>query len=60
MRRFLKIALGSASELHSQLLLARDLKYLLPPQAEEVMQEITGIRGMLYSLCKRLKIAVSR
>ena len=57
MRRFLKIALGSASELHYQLLLARDLEYLLPPQAEEAMQEITGIRGMLYSLCKRLKDA---
>jgi four helix bundle protein len=55
MRRFLKFALGSASELHYQLLLARDLEYLLPAQAEELMQEITGIRGMLYSLIKRLK-----
>jgi len=55
MRRFLKFALGSASELHYQLLLARDLEYLLPAQAEELMQEITGISGMLYSLIKRLK-----
>jgi four helix bundle protein len=57
MRRFLKIALGSASELHSQLLLARDLGYLSPLPAEEMMKEITGIRGMLYSLCSRLKTA---
>jgi four helix bundle protein len=55
LRRFVKIALGSASELHYQLLLARDLEYLQPAQAEELMQEITGIRGMLYSLSKRLK-----
>jgi four helix bundle protein len=54
MRRFLKIALGSASELQYQLLLARDLDYLRPPQAEEVMHEITGIRGMLSALSKRL------
>ncbi len=55
LRRFVKIALGSASELHYQLLLARDLDYLQSPQAEELMQEITGIRGMLYSLSRRLK-----
>jgi four helix bundle protein len=57
MRRFLKIALGSASELHCQLLLARDLEFLSPAQAEDMMREVTGIRGMLYSLCSRLKSA---
>jgi four helix bundle protein len=55
MRRFVKIALGSASELHYQLLLARDLAYLSALEAEELMQEITEIRAMLYSLSKRLK-----
>jgi four helix bundle protein len=59
MRRFLKIALGSASEVHYQLLLARDLEYLLPAQAEELMKEITGIRGMLHSLIKRLNTSGS-
>jgi four helix bundle protein len=54
MRRFLKIALGSASELHCQVLLARDLEYLPPAVAENVMEEITEVRGMLYSLCRRL------
>jgi len=55
LRRFVKIALGSASELHYQLLLAPDLDYLQAAQAEEMMQETTEIRAMLYSLSKRLK-----
>jgi four helix bundle protein len=54
MRRFLKIALGSAFELHYQLLLARDLTYLPAPQANEAIEEILRIRGMLYSLTQRL------
>ena len=54
MRRFLKIALGSASELHYHLLLARDLEYLSPAHADEMMGEVGGIRGMLQALCKRL------
>ena len=36
----MKIALGSASELHYQLLLARDLDYLQAAQAEEMMQRL--------------------
>jgi four helix bundle protein len=55
LRRFVKIALGSASELHYQLLLARDLDYLQAAQAEEMMQETTEIRAMLSSLSKRLQ-----
>ena len=51
----MKIALGSASELHYQLLLGRDLDYLPAAQAEEMMQETTEIRAMLSSLSKRLQ-----
>jgi 23S rRNA-intervening sequence protein len=31
------------------------LEYLPQSQADEIMREITGIRGMLSSLCNRLK-----
>jgi four helix bundle protein len=55
LRRFLKIAQGSAFELHYQLLLARDLTYLPVPQADELMEETLRIRGMLYSLTLRLR-----
>jgi len=55
LRRFVKIALGSASELHYQILLARDLDYLTPAKAEEMMQATAEIRAMLSSLIKRLK-----
>jgi len=55
MRRFLKIALGSAFELHYQVLLARDLTYLPAPEADELIEEILRIRAMLYSLAQRLR-----
>ncbi len=51
-RRFLAIALGSATELQHHLLLARDLGYLDPPQhgglesaVEEVRRLIRGLAG---------------
>jgi four helix bundle protein len=55
LRRFLKIAQGSAFELHYQLLLARDLTYLPAPEADELMEETLRIRAMLYSLARRLR-----
>jgi four helix bundle protein len=47
--------LGSAFELHYQLLLARDLSYLPASEADEFIEETLRIRGMLYSLTVRLR-----
>src|SRR6266496_4092054 len=45
--RFCIIARGSASELEYQLLLARDLKLLLPNDYEELSQRTVEIKRML-------------
>jgi four helix bundle protein len=47
--------MGSAFELHYQLLLARDLTYLPAPEADELIEDTLRIRGMLYSLILRLR-----
>jgi four helix bundle protein len=52
--RFLRIALGSLSELEYHLLLARDLGYLNPADFAEVANEAEVIKRMLRSLVARL------
>ena len=39
--RFVQIALGSASELEYQILLSRDLGYIVPNQHDVVMEKMT-------------------
>jgi four helix bundle protein len=53
--RFLGIALGSASELEYQLLLARDLGYLNLTDYDEAAGEIVEVKRMLGGLITRLK-----
>jgi four helix bundle protein len=48
--RSIQIAMGSASELEYQLLLARDLKYLLATEHVELESELIEIRKMLNAL----------
>lgn len=55
-RRFLLIALGSASELEYHLLLAADLGHLERPVHIQMNTEVTGVKRMLAGLLKRLKV----
>jgi len=53
--RFLNIAMGSASELEYQLLLAGDLKLLDPDQYQALSADVIEVKRMLASLFRRLK-----
>jgi four helix bundle protein len=53
--RFLRIALGSASELECQTEIARDLGYLDPKEAADWLASATELKRMLTGLLKRLK-----
>jgi four helix bundle protein len=55
MRRFVQIARGSASELESHLLLARDLQLLGVDEFEDLEERVFGIQRMLASLVQRLQ-----
>ena len=54
MARFCTIARGSASELEYQLLLARDLKLLLPNDYEDLSQRTVEIKRMLTVFVQKL------
>jgi four helix bundle protein len=53
--RFLHIALGSASELDYQLLLARDLGYLDEPTFRILCEQTSSVRRMLNRFIQSLK-----
>jgi four helix bundle protein len=53
--RFLYIAMGSASELEYELLVARDLELLKPSDYQRLSGEATEVKRMLASLIVRLK-----
>jgi four helix bundle protein len=53
--RFLRIALGSASELEYQILRGQDLEYLDHPTADHFVRELDEIKRMLASLIHRLQ-----
>ncbi len=53
--RFLRIALGSASELECQTEIARDLSYLDQKEAADWLVATIEIKRMLTGLLKRLK-----
>ncbi len=46
LRRFLRVSMGSASELEYQLLLARDLKMLSPAEHESLTSRVVEIKRM--------------
>ena len=56
MGRFLQIAMGSASEVEYQLLLAHDLNYLENPQYEKLAAQAVEVKRMLSSLMQKVKM----
>jgi four helix bundle protein len=50
--RFCQVAMGSASELEYELLLARDLRFLDPKVHQSLMPELAEIKRMLSSLIR--------
>jgi four helix bundle protein len=55
MARFLQMAMGSASELEYQLLLARDLNYRRDPGYENLTTRVIEVKKMLSSLMQKVK-----
>ncbi len=53
--RFLQIAMGSASELEYQLLLAHDLDYLRNLEYERLATQAVEVKRMLSSLMQKVK-----
>jgi four helix bundle protein len=53
--RFLQIAMGSASELEYQLLLARDLEMMKSIDFQRLSSEVIEVKKMLASLIHRLR-----
>jgi four helix bundle protein len=52
--RFLRISMGSASELDYHLLLAKDLNYLTPLDYEQMFGQVTEVKRMLASFIRTL------
>ena len=55
LRRFLVISAGSISELHYQILLAKDLAYISDTIFKELLDETEQIRKMLHRYAEKLK-----
>ncbi len=51
---FLSIALGSVSELETQLIVSKNLNYLEPSMFEELIKQIVTIRKMIIGLKRSL------
>ncbi len=55
MARFLQMAMGSASELEYQHLLAHDLNYLRDPDYEHLTAQVVEVKKMLSSRMQKVK-----
>jgi len=55
LRRFLIIAIGSASELEYQLILSKDLMFISDYECETTTAKTTELRKMLYAYANKLK-----
>ena len=53
--RFLDIAIGSASEVECQLLLARDLEYLKKNESDELLEQVMRVKRMLAKFIATLR-----
>jgi four helix bundle protein len=58
-RRFIKIALGSASEIEYQLLVARDVQLVSTSDFERLNSEICEISCMLWALQQKVSVTSS-
>jgi four helix bundle protein len=52
--RYLRIALGSAHELETQVLIAKDLEIFDSASADALVSAVARVRRMLYGLIRRL------
>jgi four helix bundle protein len=52
--RFLRIALGSASELEYHIILSTDLRYLNNSASQHLLKHVTDVKRMLTSLIQKL------
>ena len=59
LKRFLHIAMGSASELECQLLLAADLNIMNSDTANEIIEHLTTTKKMLNALIGRIKVEIT-
>ena len=57
--RFVQISFGSACEVEYQLLLARDLGYLVPDEYQAVIDEVMRLKRMLSALINRLQTSIA-
>jgi four helix bundle protein len=55
LRRFLEIAMGSASELEYHTLLAHDLEYIPDEPYQQLDREISEVKRMLASFIQKLR-----
>ena len=53
--RFLDMALGSAHELESQMIVSMDLEYAQEEKVEDLTSELTEIEKMIVALIKKLR-----
>jgi len=53
--RFLDIAIGSASEVECQLLLAKDLEYLKKTESDELLEQVMRVKRMLAKFIATLR-----
>ncbi len=59
LKRFLDIAMGSASEVEYEILLAHDLEYMDDKCYNEVMAYIEEVKKMLTSYIMKIKVSIS-
>jgi four helix bundle protein len=59
-RRFLLMALGSASELDCELLLARDLEMLSLTRYQELSSAVVSIKAMLATLARKIETDLAK
>ncbi len=58
--RFLQMAMGSASEVENHVLLARDLKLLSLPAAQDLLSDSEEVKRMLASLIQKVRAGKNR
>ncbi len=57
--QFYQITLGSISELHNQLLIARDLSYISPDIFQKIEVELTLVAKLVFGLTMSIRKEIS-